>query len=323
MVETAISTGVRWGELIALKPRHLDLAAGRLTVEETIVEVSDGRTPPPGSGCSPSPTPRTTNPAPWTPARPRRTAHRLDQPATARAGRLVVRDPRWHPDLAEHLPHPRLAARRQGVRGRLRRPRSRPASCARQLALAGGSDLTSVMDRMGHSQITTTQKYLHPCPTPTPRTSPPSSASGNPEQPGEAKPGAGEPGAGSTTSRPASLTSSSSAPGATNGHAWSRDDHDPLAIPVRESGCRTATICSGLNLFEAAIRNSHWSSHLWMDSHKIWTEDGAVQGHTRGPTQIAIESSLPNMTSRRSAEHRRPRADGTGTARGPRGPRLL
>ncbi len=33
MVETAINTGLRWGELIALKPRHLDLTTGRLTVE--------------------------------------------------------------------------------------------------------------------------------------------------------------------------------------------------------------------------------------------------------------------------------------------------
>jgi integrase len=40
MVETAINTGLRWGELIALRPRHLDLATGELTVEETIVEVS-------------------------------------------------------------------------------------------------------------------------------------------------------------------------------------------------------------------------------------------------------------------------------------------
>ena len=30
--------------------------------------------------------------------------------------------------------------------------------------LAGGSDLRSVMDRMGHAQITTTQKYLHALP---------------------------------------------------------------------------------------------------------------------------------------------------------------
>ena len=30
--------------------------------------------------------------------------------------------------------------------------------------LAGGSDIKSVMDRMGHAQITTTQKYLHALP---------------------------------------------------------------------------------------------------------------------------------------------------------------
>jgi len=30
--------------------------------------------------------------------------------------------------------------------------------------LAGGSDLKSVMDRMGHAQIQTTQKYLHALP---------------------------------------------------------------------------------------------------------------------------------------------------------------
>ena len=45
MVETAINTGLRWGELIALKPRHLDLTTGRLTVEETIVEVSIKNSP--------------------------------------------------------------------------------------------------------------------------------------------------------------------------------------------------------------------------------------------------------------------------------------
>ena len=77
------------------------------------------RTPPPASGCSPSPTPRTTNPAPsasaraWLDAARRRTSR-----PTARPRRPAVRHPRRHPDLAQHLPHPRLAARRQ----------SRPAS---------------------------------------------------------------------------------------------------------------------------------------------------------------------------------------------------
>jgi site-specific recombinase XerD len=38
--------------------------------------------------------------------------------------------------------------------------------------LAGGADLKSVVDRMGHSQIQTTQKYLHTAsPTPTNATS--------------------------------------------------------------------------------------------------------------------------------------------------------
>src|SRR5680860_547474 len=39
MIQVAIETGLRWGELIALRPRHLDLTAGRLTVAEIIVEV--------------------------------------------------------------------------------------------------------------------------------------------------------------------------------------------------------------------------------------------------------------------------------------------
>jgi integrase len=50
MVETAISTGLRWGELIALKPRHLDLIKRTLSVEETIVEVSIKNSPP-VNGC--------------------------------------------------------------------------------------------------------------------------------------------------------------------------------------------------------------------------------------------------------------------------------
>jgi len=45
MVEVAIGTGLRWGELIALRPRHLDLATGRLVVMETIVEVSKKNSP--------------------------------------------------------------------------------------------------------------------------------------------------------------------------------------------------------------------------------------------------------------------------------------
>jgi len=40
MIETLIETGLRWGALIALKPRHIDFLRRSITIEETIVEVS-------------------------------------------------------------------------------------------------------------------------------------------------------------------------------------------------------------------------------------------------------------------------------------------
>jgi integrase len=45
LVETAIETGMRWGELIALRPRHIDFLRKSVTVEETIIEVSTRHSP--------------------------------------------------------------------------------------------------------------------------------------------------------------------------------------------------------------------------------------------------------------------------------------
>ena len=45
LVETAIETGMRWGELIALRPRHIDFLRKSVTVEETIIEVSKKHSP--------------------------------------------------------------------------------------------------------------------------------------------------------------------------------------------------------------------------------------------------------------------------------------
>jgi len=42
---TNIETGVRWGELIASRPRHVDFLRRTITVEETIVEVSKRDSP--------------------------------------------------------------------------------------------------------------------------------------------------------------------------------------------------------------------------------------------------------------------------------------
>lgn len=40
MVLTDIETGPRWGELVALRPRHIDFLRRTLTVEETIIEIT-------------------------------------------------------------------------------------------------------------------------------------------------------------------------------------------------------------------------------------------------------------------------------------------
>lgn len=45
LVLTEIETGLRWGELIALRPRHIDFLRRSITVEETIVEVSKKLSP--------------------------------------------------------------------------------------------------------------------------------------------------------------------------------------------------------------------------------------------------------------------------------------
>jgi integrase len=63
MVETAIETGMRWGELIAQKPRHVDFLRKTITVADT-TRRSLGGTPPPANATCPRPTPRTTSPGP-------------------------------------------------------------------------------------------------------------------------------------------------------------------------------------------------------------------------------------------------------------------
>jgi len=42
---TDIETGLRWGELIALRPRHIDFLHRAISVEQTIVEVSRKHSP--------------------------------------------------------------------------------------------------------------------------------------------------------------------------------------------------------------------------------------------------------------------------------------
>lgn len=164
MIETAIGTGMRWGELAALRPRHLDLERGMLTISETIVELSKKNSPT-GERMIYKPYPKD------------------DEPRTIALP----------PDLAEHLAnaiHERglganelLFATRDGTpisrntfRTRIWQPAVKAAGIGFNVRihdlrhahaswlLAGGSDLKSVMDRLGHAQITTTQQYLHALP---------------------------------------------------------------------------------------------------------------------------------------------------------------
>ncbi len=44
-VQTCIETGLRWGELVALRPRHIDFLRRVVTIEETIVEISKKHSP--------------------------------------------------------------------------------------------------------------------------------------------------------------------------------------------------------------------------------------------------------------------------------------
>jgi integrase len=164
LVETAINTGLRWGELIAVKPRHLDLIKRTLTVEETVVEVSIKNSPT-GHRMITKPYPKdneartmalpedlVTQLADWIAAR------RLgpnDLLFATREGtpisRNTYRTRTWLP-----------AIKASGVDFDVRVHDLRHAHAS--WLLAGGSDLKSVMDRMGHAQITTTQKYLHALP---------------------------------------------------------------------------------------------------------------------------------------------------------------
>jgi integrase len=164
MVETAINTGLRWGELIALKPRHLDLTTRRLTVEETIVEVSIKNSPT-GQRMLTKPYPQDNEPR--TMGLPLELVAQLAESITTRglkAGDLLFATREGTPfsrnTFRTRVWRPAVTASGVDFHVRVHDLRHAHASWL----LAGGSDLKSVMDRMGHAQITTTQKYLHTLP---------------------------------------------------------------------------------------------------------------------------------------------------------------
>lgn len=164
LVMTDIETGMRWGELIALRPRHIDFLRRTITVEETIIEVAR-RDSPTGERLSVKPYPKDDE------SRTLAVSQALLDVLAARIAKLGLgRDDLLFPsrEVAGGDPlsrasfrkrHWKPAVDRAGIDFDLRMHDLRHAHAS--WLLAGGADLKSVMDRMGHAQIQTTQKYLH------------------------------------------------------------------------------------------------------------------------------------------------------------------
>jgi len=167
LVVTDIETGLRWGELIALRPRHIEFLRRTITVQETIVEVSKKHSPT-GERMILKPYPKSDKPRVLG-VRPELLdllAARITRlhlgpddllfPSTETAGgaplsRNTFRTRVWLPAI--HTAQIDFPVRVHDLR-----------HAHASWLLAGGADLKSVMDRMGHAQIMTTQKYLHALP---------------------------------------------------------------------------------------------------------------------------------------------------------------
>lgn len=167
LVLTAIETGLRWGELVALRPRHIDFLRRTLTVEETVVEVSK-KISPTGERMIVKPYPKDDEPRTI-----RVSQDLLDVLAARIKGLGLGRDDLLFPSTETAGGNP---VSRNTFRTRVWLPALEKAELGHHVRmhdlrhahaswlLAGGGDLKTVMDRMGHSQIQTTQKYLHALP---------------------------------------------------------------------------------------------------------------------------------------------------------------
>lgn len=167
MVLTDIETGLRWGELIALRPRHINFLRRTITVEKTIVEVSK-KISPTGERMIVKPYPKDDESRVLTVSQ-----ELLDLLAVRITELCLTRDDLLFPstETSDGKPMsrntfrtrvwvPALKKSELGFPVRMHDLRHANASWL----LAGGANLKAVMEWLGHSQIQTTQRYLHTLP---------------------------------------------------------------------------------------------------------------------------------------------------------------
>jgi integrase len=167
LVLTSIETGLRWGELVALRPRHIDWSGWHIHVEQVALELSK-RNSPTGQRIVFRDYPKDDEPRTLAVTREliavlqRRVDdyglspdHLLfpstEAPSLIPVSRNTFRTKVWQPAVEEA---------KLGFPVRMHDLRHAHASWL----LAGGADLAAVMERLGHRQIMTTQQYLHTLP---------------------------------------------------------------------------------------------------------------------------------------------------------------
>jgi integrase len=167
MMLVEIETGLRWGELVALRPGSIDFLRRQIHVRETVVEVSRKISP--------------TGERMQFKAYPKNDQHRtlvvgqqlIELLSADIRARELARDALLFPSSLKEGTRPVSrntfrtktwlpALGRAGLDFHVRVHDLRHAHAS--WLLAGGADLKAVMERMGHSQLLTAQRYLHTMP---------------------------------------------------------------------------------------------------------------------------------------------------------------